>query len=340
VTLFSVPSSECWSHEESKGWRRVAVETECDGEGEEKQQARPHVMSTACGDQHSLGLDTKGRAYSLPSPILALDKAKVTSVACGKEHCILLTHSGQVYTWGGGSRGQLGHGMAIMDEQEPRLLLALDGLKVTSISAGGWHSAAVSLYGDLYLWGWNESGQLAQTSAATASKGGECLAAVEKLLMACCTMAGTEEPSLEVYGKDQHEVQENVEDEEQQEPSSAEDAALEPEKEALTCYTSSCGQNQMPADVVTVQMLPVLVQLPGDESVSAVACGSRHTVALTHSGTLWSFGWNKYGQLGLGHTLARDAPQRMPLPKSMANKRVKMVRCGDWGTAVVVIDKK
>jgi len=127
--------------------------------------------------------------------------------------------------------------MCIMDEQEPRLLQALDGLKVISIFAGGWHLAAVSLYGDLYLWGWNESGQLAQTSAAMASKEGKCLAAVEKLLMACCTMAGTEEPSFEVNGKDQHEAQENVDDEDQQEPSSAEDAALEPEKEALTCYT-------------------------------------------------------------------------------------------------------
>lgn len=28
------------------------------------------------------------------------------------------------------------------------------------IAAGGWHSAAVSSFGDLYCWGWNSKGQL------------------------------------------------------------------------------------------------------------------------------------------------------------------------------------
>jgi alpha-tubulin suppressor-like RCC1 family protein len=29
------------------------------------------------------------------------------------------------------------------------------------IAAGGWHSAAISEFDDLYMFGWNESGQLA-----------------------------------------------------------------------------------------------------------------------------------------------------------------------------------
>lgn len=29
------------------------------------------------------------------------------------------------------------------------------------IAAGGWHSAAISEFNDLYMFGWNESGQLA-----------------------------------------------------------------------------------------------------------------------------------------------------------------------------------
>lgn len=36
----------------------------------------------------------------------------------------------------------------------------LDGLLVIDISAGGWHSAAVTNCGDLYTWGWNNVGQL------------------------------------------------------------------------------------------------------------------------------------------------------------------------------------
>ena len=71
-----------------------------------------------------------------------------------------------------------------------------------------------------------------------------------------------------------------------------------------------------------------------------VACGSRHTVVLTKSNQLWTFGWNKYGQLGLGHNHSRDAPEKINIPKSITGKTLKMLRCGDWGTAIVVSSNK
>lgn len=57
------------------------------------------------------------------------------------------------------SRGQLGHG-ELENEEHPRELDALSGLKVVAISAGGWHSCCVTVQGDLYTWGWNCCGQL------------------------------------------------------------------------------------------------------------------------------------------------------------------------------------
>lgn len=33
-------------------------------------------------------------------------------------------------------------------------------LQIIDASAGGWHSAAVSAFNDLYVWGWNVNGQL------------------------------------------------------------------------------------------------------------------------------------------------------------------------------------
>ena len=149
------------------------------------------MVKTTCGDNHNLGLDATGVPYSLPSP-LEFDasppesaRERVTDVVCGKEHCLMLTESGRVYSWGGGSRGQLGHG-TLSSEPRPRLIAALDGLRITKITAGGWHSACISQFDDLYMFGWNESGQLAQ--ATNLAKPAECFSAVEKLLMACCTM--------------------------------------------------------------------------------------------------------------------------------------------------------
>ena len=60
----------------------------------------------------------------------------MTDVVCGKEHCLLLTEHGQVWSWGGGSRGQLGHGVLAYEER-PRLVSALDGMRIKKIAAGG-----------------------------------------------------------------------------------------------------------------------------------------------------------------------------------------------------------
>ncbi|KAM8892333.1 RCC1 domain-containing protein 1 [Spinachia spinachia] len=80
-------------------------------------------------------------------------------LALSSEHAILLSASGAVYTWGLGSHGQLGHG-GLVSEEEPRIVEALWGMPMSHVATGGWHSVCISDGGDLYVWGWNESGQL------------------------------------------------------------------------------------------------------------------------------------------------------------------------------------
>ncbi|XP_055011555.1 RCC1 domain-containing protein 1 isoform X2 [Boleophthalmus pectinirostris] len=81
------------------------------------------------------------------------------SLAVGPEHVILLSATGAVYTWGQGSHGQLGHG-SLTSEEEPRAVEALWGVPMKSVAAGGWHCCCISATHDLYVWGWNEIGQL------------------------------------------------------------------------------------------------------------------------------------------------------------------------------------
>lgn len=50
--------------------------------------------------------------------------------------------------------------------------MALDGMRIKKVAAGGWHSACISQYDDLYMFGWNESGQLAQPT--NLAKPAEC----------------------------------------------------------------------------------------------------------------------------------------------------------------------
>lgn len=90
-------------------------------------------------------------------PLLPHLKAK--SLSLGPEHAILLSTTGAVYTWGQGSHGQLGHG-SLTSEGEPRAVEALWGVPMKAVAAGGWHCCCISETADLYVWGWNESGQI------------------------------------------------------------------------------------------------------------------------------------------------------------------------------------
>lgn len=103
------------------------------------------------------------RAYVTPQPPSCQPLApelRVRQLQLGAEHVLLLCEAGQVFSWGGGRHGQLGHG-SLEAEPEPRLLEALQGLRMAEVAAGGWHSVCLSETGDIYIWGWNESGQLA-----------------------------------------------------------------------------------------------------------------------------------------------------------------------------------
>ncbi|XP_049669448.1 RCC1 domain-containing protein 1 isoform X2 [Accipiter gentilis] len=93
-------------------------------------------------------------------------------LALGQEHVLVLGAAGEAYAWGGGRHGQLGHG-TLESELQPRLVEALAGVPMQAVAAGGWHSASVSETGDLYVWGWNESGQLALPSKALAEEGAQ-----------------------------------------------------------------------------------------------------------------------------------------------------------------------
>ena len=46
------------------------------------------------------------------------------------------------------------------DYEKPTVIEALMGIKIVKVSAGYWHSVALSDQGDIYSWGWNNNGQL------------------------------------------------------------------------------------------------------------------------------------------------------------------------------------
>jgi len=65
-----------------------------------------------------------------------------------------------------------------------------------------------------------------------------------------------------------------------------------------------------------------------------VACGSGHTCALTDNGSLWTWGDNKYGQLGHGNQQDLGQPTRVTTLQAVDS--VTVVACGQEFTAAVL----
>jgi len=88
----------------------------------------------------------------------------VAQISAGFEHTCALTTAGAVKCWGRNSFGQAGHGTFTAREPEP--IDVVDGSPsiplggVAQISAGGWHTCAITTGGSATCWGFNDSGQL------------------------------------------------------------------------------------------------------------------------------------------------------------------------------------
>uniref|UniRef100_A0A6Q2YKZ0 HECT domain-containing protein n=1 Tax=Esox lucius TaxID=8010 RepID=A0A6Q2YKZ0_ESOLU len=137
----------------------------------------PLAQITAGGD-HSFALSLSGAVFGwgknntgqlglndeqdrpVPCHIKFLRSQKVVYISCGDEHTAALTKDGGLFTFGDGSRGQLGHD-SIHNEPLPRRVQELMGTEVSQIACGSHHTLAfVPSSGLVYAFGCNTSGQL------------------------------------------------------------------------------------------------------------------------------------------------------------------------------------
>lgn len=106
-----------------------------------------------------VGDGTNGSTNSQrPSPTLILGGHTFQSLDAGQYHSCGLTTNSDAYCWGSNFNGQLGTGFTSLWENSPQLVTG--GHSFESVSAGGFHSCAVTNSGAAYCWGQNLNGQL------------------------------------------------------------------------------------------------------------------------------------------------------------------------------------
>ncbi|GAB1607663.1 RCC1 domain-containing protein 1-like [Argonauta hians] len=259
------------------------------------------VEVSPCYSQHSVEF--------LCHPLPPLHCA-IQAVCCGGDHVLLLSDVGSIFSYGSGSRGQTGHGSTESVSGQPRVIEALEGVRMLHIAAGSWHSAAVSEFGDLYTWGWNESGQLGITCRKTNNNNNQ-------------EFKIEEEEGMYSKDDDDDDNAENHDGDDDDDGGDDDDG-----------YDGGGGG-------VTIQAVPCLVPLPeegeGEEvCVTRVACGARHTAVLTAESKLLTCGWNGYGQLGVDDLYSRDCLTSVPTPQPACDPRQLSVYCGAWNTVLIL----
>jgi alpha-tubulin suppressor-like RCC1 family protein len=110
------------------------------------------------GDGGTTNSDTPVRV-ELPSA------ARVTQVAAGSDTGYALTSAGTVYAWGYGAGGTLGDGTTANSDTPVEVELP-SGTKVTQIASNGSFALALTSAGKVLAWGADGSGQLGDASTA------------------------------------------------------------------------------------------------------------------------------------------------------------------------------
>lgn len=237
-------------------------------------------------------------AYDMGSPEEPL------RLSAGLSHTVYVDETGTLWAWGSNQAGQLG-----TETQETSTDLEGNPIPyasqpmavmedVVSASAGADFTVALKADGTLWTWGGNDEGQLGTgTTEGSATP-------VQVLDQVTAVVAG-----------DYHV------------------AALRTDGTLWMWGSNIDGQLGTGQATEVLQTQPVQVPLNG--AVLAVAAGTGHTVAILEDGSLWVWGRNDQGQLGLDPDTAALVPQ--PTQVTEATGAVD-VAAGTYQTACLLSD--
>ena len=114
------------------------------------------LLSPLCGALALWTANVRDRGVTRLRSVLLRLSVWTCCLACpgssGNEHTMMLTAAGEVFTCGNGAYGVLGHGSR-SSESVAKRVTALVGVPIVHLSAGGYHSLAVTRSGLAYSWG-------------------------------------------------------------------------------------------------------------------------------------------------------------------------------------------
>lgn len=296
------------------------------------QKIAQSVMAISVGEQHLLAQKTDGSLYALGSNLYgelgidddstgtALTLVRVAShpnsFAAGGRQSVLIDATGHAWAWGDNSDGQLAQGL---DERlSVPVVLAT---QVQQFALGASVAYVLREDGSLWAWGDNSDGRLgdgSRRSRANPIRIGDGFAAVST--SGTQTFGLKTDGSLWAWGNNSFGQLGLGDEVSRNRPSlvgngfSAVSAGAE---HTLALKTDGSlwawGRNRYgqlgnglfeAAFDVQTNAIPLRIGI----GYTDILAGAHHSLALKTDGTLWSWGWNGYGQVGDGSLISRASP--------------------------------
>ncbi|MBC7940211.1 MAG: hypothetical protein H7Z19_10685 [Chitinophagaceae bacterium] len=261
------------------------------------------VVAWGPNDSGQLGNGPSGASgelgrYPKPSitPVRVTGLTDIIQIAAGSKHAIALRQDGTVWAWGTRDEGAIGDGqpktlrpvMAIGPTQVP----GLQG--ITQIAAARFHNLALRTDGKVMAWGLNRDGQLGNGSRDNGWTPVE-VTGLDRVVAIAAGVASVAGNSFSGAVRD--------------------DGSVWMWGSGTSGVMGNGTQNPSPDDPGGRNLLPLQVQ--GLTNVRSLSLGFGHAAALLRDGTLRMWGFDGYGQIGVG-TSGGYHPKPVPV-RGMTN---------------------
>lgn len=229
--------------------------------------AQGGVWAWGLGGIAGLGDEDITQSARTPIRVSFPDDTRIVEVSVGGSHTLALDDEGGLWVWGRNGAGQLGTG----DEETrhtPVSVSLRSAERITAIGAGTDHSVVLTADGNVWAWGDNGSGQVGRGGSTTGTSTPVWVIAFSGITItdiavgSAHSMALTADGMLWAWGDN-------------------------------TWGQVGVGRGNtisIPTPVVTLISV----------TITDIAAGGNHSLALAADGGLWAWGYNSNGQLGTG----------------------------------------